>query len=254
VTAGALVIAAAPFASALAGLTYATVAPACRFWGPLISRAGAGAASESKRIALTFDDGPTAGTTERVLDALGDAGGAKATFFVVGTNAEREPGLLRRIHDEGHLIGNHTYHHSHYGMMRTLPWWKRQIRQTDDLIESIIGVRPALFRPPMGVKTWHTTRAARELGHTIVTWSRRAMDGFPTRSDKIVGRFGDAADGEILLLHDGIEPHSPHRNREATIGAVRPLIESLRGRGLEPVRLDELLELAGYQSRAATVT
>ena len=242
---GVIASAAAPLAATLAGLSYATLAPACTFWGNVIARGASG----SNRIALTFDDGPTAGSTERVLDALRDAR-ATATFFVVGVNAQRSPELLRRIHNEGHLIANHTFHHSHYAVVRTLKYWKREIQKTDEEIESIIGVRPALFRPPMGVKTWHTIRAARELGHSVVTWSRRAMDGFPTRSVRIVKRFHDAGDGEILLLHDGIEPHSTHRNRAATIGAVRPVIESLRARRLEPARLDDLLGLQPYQSRA----
>jgi peptidoglycan/xylan/chitin deacetylase (PgdA/CDA1 family) len=242
---GTIALASAPLVAGLAGLTYATVAPACEFWGPVICRAKTG----PNRIALTFDDGPTPGSTERALDALRE-GQATATFFIVGENAARHPDLLRRIHDEGHLIANHTYSHSHYGVMRTLPYWQREIRRTDELVESILGLRPALFRPPMGVKTWHTARAARELGHAVITWSRRAMDGLPTTSQRIVNRLSTAADGEILLLHDGVEPHAPHHDRAATVGAIVPLIEKLRARGLSPARLDELLGIDGYQSRA----
>jgi peptidoglycan/xylan/chitin deacetylase (PgdA/CDA1 family) len=245
----AVTLASVPVVAGLAGLTYATVAPACQLFGPVISRGKVGL----KRVALTFDDGPTPGSTDRVLDALRDAG-AVATFFVVGLNACARSELIRRIHDEGHLIANHTFRHSHYGVMRTFPYWFREIGQTEDTIRATLQLRTALFRPPMGVKTWHTARAARELGYTVVTWSHRAMDGFPTTSKRIVERFADAGDGDILLLHDGVEPNSRHRDRSATVDAVIPLIESLRARGLTPVRLDELLNVPGYQSRAGTAT
>ena len=247
--AGTIALASAPIAAGLAGLTYATVAPTCQFWGPVISRGKSG----SNRFALTFDDGPTPGTTDRVLDALA-AAQTKATFFVVGANADAHPDLLRRIRDEGHLIANHTFRHSHYGVMRTFPYWFREIGQTEDVIKMQTRLRTALFRPPMGVKTWHSARAARELGHNVVTWSRRAMDGLPTTSKRILDRLGGATDGEILLLHDGVEPNAYHRDRSATIEAIVPLIERLRSRGLSPVRLDELLGINGYQEKSPAAT
>jgi peptidoglycan/xylan/chitin deacetylase (PgdA/CDA1 family) len=236
---------------AVAGLAYATVAPASSFWGPVVARGPEG----SGRVALTFDDGPTSGSTDRVLDIL-DQAAVKATFFIVGVNAQQRPELLHRIYDSGHLIANHTLNHSHYTVFRRLRYWRDQIRATDDVVESIVGVRPAIFRPPMGVKTWHTARAVRELGHTLVTWSRRAMDGFPTSSDRILNRFSDSQAGDILLLHDGVEPHSSHRDRSATVNALQPLIDRLRSRNLTSVRLDQLIALTPYQSqsRAATAT
>lgn len=229
---------AVPAAAAVAGLTYATVAPACSFWGPVISRVPA--ADARAGVALTFDDGPTPGATDRVLDALRDAR-ASATFFVIGANARRHPDLVRRMRDEGHLVGNHSLSHSHFGVLRTLAYWTREVRACDEILADILGQPPAMFRPPMGIKTWHTTRAAREAGHRLVTWSRRAIDGLPTTPRRILRRLGGATAGEILLLHDGVEPHSPHPDRSATIAAVAPLVESLRSRGLRPVRLDDLL-------------
>jgi peptidoglycan/xylan/chitin deacetylase (PgdA/CDA1 family) len=240
---------AAPLAAAgaLAGLTYGSVAPSCRLWGPVISRGPAG----TNRVALTFDDGPTSGTTDRVLDELARAD-ARATFFVVGANVELHADLLRRIHEQGHLIANHTFGHSHFGVMRRWPYWEREIRVTDERIETAVGVRPALFRPPMGARTWHTAIAAKRLGHTVVTWSQRARDGFPTTAEQIRRRLAGVRDGDILLLHDGVEPHTRHGDRSATIAAAGPLIGMLRDRGLTPARLDDLLGLPGYQSRAAS--
>ena len=91
----------------LGRLTYATTAPACRFWGPVLSRGPAG----SRRVAITFDDGPTPGTTDVILEALRHAG-VTASFFVIGTNVRKHPDLLRRVYAQGHLIANHSLSHS----------------------------------------------------------------------------------------------------------------------------------------------
>jgi peptidoglycan/xylan/chitin deacetylase (PgdA/CDA1 family) len=242
---GALAIA-APLVAGLSYLTYATISPSCPLWGPVITRGRAG----SKRVALTFDDGPTPGMTDRMLDVLRDRA-VPAAFFVVGANAQRHPDLLRRIHAEGHLIGNHSFHHHHYGIMRRDRYWDREVRTTDDLIESILRVRPALFRPPMGIRTWHTTGAARRFGHRVINWSRRAIDGLPTTPQRIARRLGEVVDGDIIMLHDGVEPNARHHDRSATVEAVPMLLDRLRDAGLSPVRLDELLELPAYQSRGA---
>ncbi|MEO6434492.1 MAG: polysaccharide deacetylase family protein [Tepidisphaeraceae bacterium] len=236
---------ATPVAATLSWLTYATVGPSCAFWGPVVSRGPAG----SGRIALTFDDGPTPGATDRVLDLLAGAN-ILATFFVVGDNVRQHPDLLRRVHDEGHQIANHSYDHPHFGVFRRWPYWEREIRRTDETIESVVRLRPAIFRPPMGIKTWHTTRAARQCGHKVVTWSRRAIDGLPTTPNRIVERLSGIRDGDIVLLHDGVEPHARHTDRSATINALTPLLERIKERGLAPVRLDQLTGLPAYQSRA----
>jgi peptidoglycan/xylan/chitin deacetylase (PgdA/CDA1 family) len=233
----------------VAGITCASISPANQLWGRVLS---SGPADRGPRYALTFDDGPTHDATDRILDTLGELG-VPAAFFVVGMNVERCPDLLRRIHDEGHLVGNHTYHHSHYGMMRGPHYWDREVRRTDERIASIIGVRPATFRPPMGVKTPFIHRAARRAGQPIVTWNRRALDGVETTTERILDRLAPTTSpGDILLLHDGIEPNRP-RDTAPSVAAVRPLVARLRDRGLEPVRLDRLLGIPAYDdARAAT--
>ena len=246
-----LVQLAAPVAAcgvACVGLAaYGTFAPASTFWGPVISRSGAG---ERPRVALTFDDGPTPGSTERVLDALGELG-VRAAFFVVGRNVEKSPEILRRIDREGHVVGNHTWDHSHYGVFGRGGYWREQVRLTDREIERVLGRRPAMFRPPMGIKTWHVTQEARLSGHAVVTWSRGARDGVATEAGRIIERLVPASrPGDILLLHDGLEPNAPRRDTRATEQAIRPLVRGLRARGLEPVRLDELLGAPAYQPTA----
>ena len=226
---------------------YGLARPASTMWGPVVSRGPA----DKSAVALTFDDGPLPGSTERVLDALGESG-VRAAFFVIGRCAARWPDLVRRMHAEGHLVGNHSFDHHLLGLTGRYRYWAEELRQTDDLIEELIGRRPAMFRPPMGYKHWHLTNAAADAGHAVVTWSRRALDGpaldAPRILDRLVPR---AAPGDVLLLHDGNNPHLPPQDRAGTVAAVRPLIAALRGRGLTPARLDELLGLPAYHDPAA---
>ena len=238
-------------AAAGAVLANVTFSPGSSFWGPVLSRAPFG---DGRGVALTFDDGPTPGTTDRALDVLGEMG-VKAAFFVVGRNARQHPGLVERMHAEGHVVGNHTLDHSHFGLFGRTPYWKRQVAEADEAIRRIIGRRPALFRPPMGIKTGHVTEAASALGHTVVTWTRRAFDGVGTTPRRIVRRLAsNTTAGDILLLHDGVEPHALRRDASATVAALPPLITRLRDRGLEPRPLDRMLALDAYQADGATVT
>ncbi len=230
--------------SACAVMAYGTFVPSSEMWGRIIRRAPA--ARTGKSIAITFDDGPTAGPTERVLDLLREAN-VKATFFVVGRNVVRHPHLVRRMHEEGHVIGNHTWDHHHGGWFGSGRYWDEQVRRTGDAVAEIIGVRPALFRPPMGIKTWLTLRAATKEGCQTIGWSHRARDGGRTTTEAILARLADTpAPGDILLLHDGIEPNSPKRNPEPTIAALPELLRRHRERGLELVRVDVLLGVKAY--------
>jgi peptidoglycan/xylan/chitin deacetylase (PgdA/CDA1 family) len=228
-------------------LVHGTVDPRSTFWGPVVSRARPGRADG---VALTFDDGPTPGATDRILDTLGELR-ARAAFFVIGRNARQHPKLVERMHAEGHLVCNHSLDHSHLGVFGRRGYWRKQLGETDEVIRQIIGRRPALFRPPMGIKTWHVARAAAAGGHTVVTWTRRALDGIPTSPQRIVQRLAPPSrPGDILLLHDGIEPNALRRDPSPTVAAVRPLVEQLRRRGLEPRGLDEMLAASAYQPAA----
>jgi len=216
--------------------TYATLAPRSQLWCRLVSRGP----TDQRRVALTFDDGPVPNATDRVLEILANAK-VKATFFVIGSNVEKAPQLLRRIDEQGHLIGNHSYEHLHWGFARGRGYWAKELARTDEAIHRIIGRRPTLFRPPMGIKTWRIASAARRNGQPIITWSIKARDGVVTTADEIVSRVtARVAAGDIIALHDGIDPHRP-RDPQPTIDALPRLIAELRARDLEPVRLDELL-------------
>jgi peptidoglycan-N-acetylglucosamine deacetylase len=231
--------------AALAGLGYTFLAPTSRLWGPVVSH---GDMAGPPRCALTFDDGPTPGSTSQILDLLAELE-VKAAFFVIGKNAAQSPGLVQRMHGEGHVVSNHTYDHWHYAGLRSVPYWTEQITRTDDLIESLIGHRPVFFRPPLGLRTWHTTRAVRAQQHTLITWTHRAKDGIRPTVERILTRLvPPTKGGDILLLHDGVEPNVK-RNPQATVDAIRPLVKGLREKGIEPVRLDSFIGLKPYQTK-----
>jgi peptidoglycan/xylan/chitin deacetylase (PgdA/CDA1 family) len=229
---------------ATAGICYPTFWPASGVWGPIVSR---GKALGSPRVALTFDDGPLPGATNRILDLLGELN-VKASFFVIGRMARENPQLLRRIHEQGHIVGNHSFDHLGLGFLYGQDFWHDQIERTDRVIEQEIGARPKLFRPPLGAKTWMIARAARS--HTVVTWNRRARDGIATQSQRILDRvLPRTRAGDIVALHDGVSPQS-RRDPMVTVAALRPLIAGLRERGIEPVRLDDLTGVEPYFTAA----
>lgn len=218
-----------------AAASYVTFAPGSGFWGSVVARGPAG----SRSVSLTFDDGPHPEGSRRVLDTLAELK-VRAAFFVVGRNVERHPDLVRRMIAEGHLVGNHSFDHRGWSVLCGPGHWRDQIDRTDDAIERVAGFRPTLFRPPLGMKTPFSTRAAARR-HTTVTWSRRALDGVATTPDRILERLVPRArPGEILLLHDGVSPQS-RRDPSATVDALAPLIRGLRERGFDPVRLDDLI-------------
>lgn len=212
-----------------------------------------GPRADPPRIALTFDDGPDPAGTPRVLEIL-RRHRVRAAFLVVGRHAAAHADLVRRIDAEGHLVGNHSFEHAHLGSMRRGRYWDAEIERTDALIEGLIGKRPALFRPPMGFKTFHMARAAARQGHAMVTWTRRAYDGMRrTRPDLIIARLARAEPGDIVLMHDGavrpfrIDPH-------AAAQALDALLPLWKARNLVIQRLDELLGVPGYNNTSASIS
>jgi peptidoglycan/xylan/chitin deacetylase (PgdA/CDA1 family) len=206
------------------------------------------------RLALTFDDGPHPDATPAILDTLA-AERVRASFFVIGAHAERWPDLVRRMADEGHLVGNHSWDHHHWCALGRAAWWRGQIGRTQDLVESLTGDRPAYFRPPMGLKTPSLARALREARLRQVTFSLRGFDGFRTTPGRVLERIlPRARAGDIVALHDGRDPKYVDRPRTAARDALAALIRGLRERGLEPARLDEILgegiPAAGLEKRA----
>ncbi len=156
-------------------------------------------------ILLTFDDGPDSQTTPKVLDSL-DKHGVKAIFFVIGEKAERHPDLVREIVRRGHIVGNHTMHHSPYANFLGRKHLESEIRQADEAIEHACGIRPHLFRPPLGISTHFMAAALGHTGHKAVGWSIRSFDTRNEPRRRVLQRIlRQLHPGAIILLHDRME-------------------------------------------------
>lgn len=194
-------------------------------------------------LALTFDDGPDPRTTPRVLAAL-EQRGQRATFFVIGRKAEAHPELLRRIRAGGHQIALHGYGHDRLFAFLTPTAVQQDIERARTTVERATGIRPALFRPPVGQASPRTVAGARRAGVALVGWSVRAVDGNRwTSTDAVAARvLRGLRPGAIVLLHDAPEREDAGELREpATLGALPRILDALEERGLRSVTVEELV-------------
>ena len=198
-------------------------------WGlPILSRLP----GEEKAVALTFDDGPSPGTTPLILDILRSEG-VHATFFVLGEAVLRHPALLRRIVAEGHQVGIHAYRHEPFVLL-SVRAIQREIAQTEVAIRSACpgAVVISRLRPPHGFKSLSLVWVLRRSGYRLAAWSVDSRDYRDNDPERITARVIDRAQaGDVILLHDG--PQSA-----ATAAALLPLLHGLRRRGLIPVVLE----------------
>lgn len=188
-----------------------------------------------KVVALTFDDGPDAIQTPRVLGIL-KKNNIKACFFCIGSKIAGNEDIIQRIKDEGHLLGNHSYSHSN-----KFPLYSSS-KMTDDVVrcsielEKITGSRVRLFRPPFGVTNPTVARVARRLGLTTVGWNIRTLDTWAKDSSKVVKRIEKKlSSGSVILLHD---------NLKASDTILEATIELIQSKGYRCVGVDELFNLS----------
>lgn len=195
---------------------------------PIFGRPITQLVTRDRAVALTFDDGPNPDATPLILDAL-KAHGVRATFFILGRHAERWPGLVRRVSDEGHAIGNHGYYHRklHFKSPRYV---RTDLELGTEMIERAAAVRPALFRAPHGFRSPWVTAIARSLGQRTVGWSLGVWDSARPGVDVIAERtVSGARPGSILLLHDG-DGYDAAGDRMQTARAVPLIVERLLAR------------------------
>jgi peptidoglycan-N-acetylglucosamine deacetylase len=191
-------------------------------------------------VAVTFDDGPHAEFTPRVLRILDDFG-ALATFFCVGSQVERNLALGRALVAAGHELGNHTYTHNTFRDLFVASRLAADLARNQALL-STCGPPPRFYRPAVGVRNPAVHAAARSLGLPVVTWSASARDGARpltgARAERLAMR---ARPGDILTLHDGTLANRTSL-REATVSALPTLLARLAARGLSCVTLSTLLD------------
>lgn len=184
--------------------------------------------TEKKRIALTFDDGPHLIYTPQMLELLKEEQ-VPATFFLLGENVELYGDVVKEIAKEGHLIGNHTYHHVQITSL-SLEEACKEIQETSDLIEELTGTGTEYVRPPFG--TWNEELEER-LNLIPVMWSIDTKDWTTQNVDWIVREtVKHAEDHDIILMHDSYQ---------STVDAVKRVIEQLEAEGFEFVTVDEII-------------
>ena len=191
-------------------------------------------------VAFTFDDGPDPESTPRVLELLARHD-ARATFFLVGSRAERHPDIVERIVAEGHAVGSHTFAHSHFFHFFSPRAMRAEVERGIDAIAKITGAAPRLFRPPQGLRTPLLRDAMRSMKDLVcVTWTERGLDAMGRQKDAIVARLdGEVRAGAILTLHDG-KGLGGTQDRTPTVEALAVLLDRARERKLRCISLADL--------------
>ncbi|MDP4098664.1 polysaccharide deacetylase family protein [Paenibacillus sp. P96] len=197
----------------------------------------------TRQIALTFDDAPDPRFTPYILDAL-KKNHVKATFFVVGYRAEKYPELVKRMVQEGHTVGNHSFGHPNFNKI-SLKQFQRQIVKTDLAIEKRTGYKPLLIRPPYGEISEAQLRWTRQKGYTVVNWNVDSMDWKGLNKDRILSNVIPATGpGSIILMHAGGGTTSDLRG---TIAALPPLIRTLQQKGYTFVTIPQQLDIQAHK-------
>lgn len=188
-------------------------------------------------MALSFDDGPHPEHTAAILDIL-KVKQVPAAFFCIGKNIPGQEALLQRMVAEGHLLGNHSYGHQALFDLYPATRMEQDLQQMNALVESVVQLRPRLFRPPYGVTNPNLAAAVRKTGMTPVGWNIRSLDTVAKDGsallDRIRRRF--RKDG-IILLHDTMA---------ITRQILPELIDTARREGYEFVRPDLIINVQPY--------
>ncbi len=207
--------------------------PGVSYYLPVSSRGRKG----ERAVALTFDDGPDPAVTPRLLDLL-EKHAVKATFFVTGVNAKRYPDLIREILSRGHTLGNHSYHHSPFLMLKGRRELRAEVESAQAIFEGF-GVVPLAFRPPVGITSPHLWAVLLDLGMFCVNFSCRAGDMGNLRIRNLAKRvLNKVRPADIVLLHD-VTP--PRGDVDVLLEHFDAILVGLRTRELEVKPLAQLI-------------
>ncbi|MCA1622925.1 MAG: polysaccharide deacetylase family protein [Acidobacteria bacterium] len=191
--------------------------------------------TQQKVVALTFDDGPTRKHTDEILGILREEN-VKATFYLVGSAIEENQGETEKIIQEGHEIGNHTYHHKR--MILVSPdVVKNEIETTDELIKKAGYKGDITFRPPFGKKLFALPFYLSEHNRNTITWDVDPETFVEKSEDIIKYTLKNTKNGSIILLHVAYD------SRAESMKSVRPIIKNLREKGFEFKTVSELLSI-----------
>lgn len=186
----------------------------------------------SKFISLTFDDGPHPINTPKVLEVLRQHG-VKATFFCIGDRVAKYPDIVRKIAEEGHLVGNHTFEHSSSFPLFCKREMEADLKKANDTLSAVLGKPTLFFRPPFGVTNPKLGAVIRKMKLKTIGWSVRSFDTVKNfRREKVLARIESKLhNGCIILMHD---------DRDKSFWLVEEVIRLARNKGYEFKRVDEL--------------
>lgn len=215
--------------------------PLCGAWGVRLH-----GDRSIRRLALTFDDGPVAGGTERVLDTLGELA-TPGTFFCLGVNTLQHPELVQRAVAEGHVVGNHSMEHSRIDGISLRD--QSHFLDSEAVFQNVLGRVPRLYRPPWGWTSPWEVRRLRRHGLEPIGWDVYPRDDMtPAPSgDHIARRVRRTVrSGSILLFHDGFT-HALQHDVPETVKVLRLVIPALLDEGYRFVTVPELLGVEAYR-------
>jgi peptidoglycan/xylan/chitin deacetylase (PgdA/CDA1 family) len=218
---------------------YNTMSPTSQLYGQTFIGEGRG----SKRLCLTFDDGPNDPHTFQLLEVLAKHN-TKVTFFVVGKYVKQRSDIVRQVVEAGHEVGNHTFAHPNL-IFRSAAQTCAEISACDAVIGDATGVETTLFRPPFGGRRPSNLRAIRESGKKPVMWSVSGYDWNAASPNQIVDKVAQQVrGGDVILLHDG-----GHKgfgiNRALTVQATDEIIRRYAGEGYSFVTVSEMMKTSG---------
>lgn len=191
-----------------------------------------------KAIALTFDDGPDPEITPRILSVLKEKG-VKATFFVIGKNAEKYPDLVRQIDEEGHIVANHSYSHNHLIGFFSKNRLNQDLTYCNETITAALGKSPVFFRPPFGVTNPRYAKVLKELKMQSIGWSLRSFDTRAKNKYQLIEKvISNLKRRDIVLLHD---------NRAVTADALEDLIEHCFNKNIDIQPLSIIINKEPYE-------
>ncbi len=193
--------------------------------------------TREKEIVLSFDDGPLPEYTTRILEIL-KVHETPAAFFCIGKRVAEHPEILRQVHQQGHIIGNHSFSHHHFFDLWPSKKMLNDLLQMDEAVTSLIAVKPKLFRPPYGVMNPNLRSAIRAGGYIPVGWNMRSFDTVAKDHSVFLKKILDALKpGTIYLFHDSME---------ITARVLPDFLKEVKSRGYKVRSLDKVLHLAPY--------
>ena len=193
--------------------------------------------TDKKEIAISFDDGPATNYTPQILQLL-KQDNIKATFFCIGNRIAGNEKILKQVHEDGHIIGNHSYSHHFWFDMFSSKKMLEDMQHMDHELKAVTGLQPKLFRPPYGVTNPNLEKAIIKGNYIPVGWSVRSMDTVIKDETKLFEKIkAGLKPGAVFLFHD---------TSQTTLQVLPQFIKEVKNQGYHIVPLDKLLHLPTY--------